>query len=61
MFETKNILLIILSFLTIVSGFIFLGSGTTFGVLSMTVAPILLVSAYCIIIPIAIMSGNKKK
>ncbi len=61
MFSTKNILLFVLGVLTIIGGYICLGAGTTFGVLSMTVAPFLLVAAYCIIIPVAIFSGGKNE
>jgi hypothetical protein len=41
-------------------GYICLGKGPLDNPLSISVAPVLLVAAYCVIIPIAIIKKNKK-
>lgn len=48
-FGSKNYILFGLAILVIVIGYFLLGSG------SMTMAPILLVLGYCVLIPVAIM------
>jgi hypothetical protein len=55
-FTSKNYILFAIGLLVIVLGYITLGYG------SITLAPILLVLGYCVIIPIAIIiSGGKEK
>jgi len=55
-FTSKNYLLFAIGLLVIVIGYIALGYG------SITLAPILLVLGYCVIIPVAIMiNGGKEK
>ena len=54
-FGKKNYLLFGLGILVIIVGFIFLRYG------SITIAPILLVLGYCVIIPISIIIQNKKE
>lgn len=56
-FGQKNYILFGLAILVIVIGYFLLGSG------SMTMAPILLVLGYCVLIPVAIMvrSGPEKE
>lgn len=44
-----------IALLTIIVGYIFLGSG------SITIAPILLVLGYCVLIPVAILLSPEKK
>ena len=48
-FGTKNYLVFALGLLSIILGYVFLSHG------SITLAPILLVLGYCVIIPVAIM------
>ncbi len=54
-FGRKNYLVFVLGILVIVLGYILLGYG------SITLAPILLVLGYCVIIPISIMIRDKKE
>ena len=55
-FTSKNYILFAIGLLVIVIGYITLGYG------SITLAPILLVLGYCVIIPVAIMvNGGKEK
>ena len=54
-FGKKNYLWFAIGLLIIIVGYIFLGSG------SITLAPILLVLGYCVIIPIAIIISGEKK
>jgi len=51
--SSLNIKLLVLSFLIIVAGFIFLSRG------SITLAPILLVLGYCVMVPVAIIYKPK--
>jgi hypothetical protein len=41
-------------------GYIFLSIPPVNGFMSMTVAPFLLVAGYCVIIPLALLAGEKK-
>jgi hypothetical protein len=54
-FGPRNYLIFGLGIIVIIIGYIFLASG------SITLAPILLVLGYCIIVPIAIIVNAKKK
>ena len=54
-FGKKNYLWFAIGLLVIIVGYIFLGSG------SITLAPILLVLGYCVLIPISILIGGEKK
>jgi hypothetical protein len=45
----------------IVLGYITLGMPPVNGFMTMTVAPLLLVAGYCVIIPLALLAGEKKK
>lgn len=54
-FGRKNYILFAVALVVIVAGFIALGQG------SMTLAPILLVFGYCVMIPWAILSKGKKE
>ncbi|MFC1475602.1 hypothetical protein ACFLQW_01200 [Candidatus Zixiibacteriota bacterium] len=54
-FGKRNYLAFIIGLVVIVAGFIFLAVGDT------VFAPILLVAGYCVIIPVAILMGDKKE
>lgn len=54
-FTSRNRTLLAIGILTLITGYIALGLG------SITLAPILLVAAYCVIIPIAIVAKGKKR
>ena len=54
-FAKKNYLAFVIGLVVIVAGFIFLAVGDT------VFAPILLVAGYCVIIPVAILMGDKKE
>ncbi|MFQ6102656.1 MAG: hypothetical protein ACE5OP_00005 [Candidatus Glassbacteria bacterium] len=53
-FSSLNIKLLIFSVAVIIAGFIFLSQG------SVTLAPILLVLGYCVLVPISIIYRSKK-
>jgi len=57
----RNMMLFVLGLVTIAVAFIFMAQPPVDGFLSRTLAPILLIVAYLIIIPIAIMARDKKK
>jgi hypothetical protein len=59
----KNIFLIVVGILMLVIGFFCLAQGPAENPVSLTVAPIILVLAYIVVIPIGILwySNNKKK
>ena len=59
----KNIFLIVVGILMLVIGFFCLAQGPAENPVSLTVAPIILVLAYIVVIPIGILwySKNKKK
>ena len=58
----KNILLVALGALLIVIGFVCLAQGPADNPVSLTVAPIILVLAYLVVIPIGIFwDGNDRK
>lgn len=56
----RNISIFLLGLATIAVGFILMAQPPVDGFLSRTLAPIVLVVAYLVIIPYAILSGNKK-
>lgn len=53
-FGKRNYLAFVIGLVVIAAGFIFLAAGDT------VLAPILLVAGYCVIIPVAILMGDKK-
>lgn len=57
----KNILLVALGTLLVVIGFVCLAQGPTDNPVSLTVAPIILVFAYLVVIPIGILWGGKSQ
>ncbi len=58
--ERKNILIFLIGLATIAVGFIVMAQPPVNGFLSRTLAPIILVIAYLVIIPIAIFKNFKK-
>jgi len=54
-FTSRNRTLLAIGIFTLIIGYIALGQG------SITLAPILLIAAYCVIIPIAIVAKGKKR
>ena len=54
-FGKRNYILFGIALLTIIVGYVFLGSG------SITIAPILLVLGYCVLVPVAILLPPEKK
>ena len=61
MLNKKNIILIAIGVLLLVIGFICLASGPADNPVSLTVAPLILVLAYVVIIPLGILFGGKKQ
>jgi uncharacterized membrane protein len=58
----KNITFLMVGILVIVIGYVLLAQGPVDNVLSITVAPFLLVISYCVLIPVAIiLKDNKQK
>jgi hypothetical protein len=60
-FSTKNFLVLGLSAVLIVVGFILLSQGPVDGFSSLTLAPLVLVIAYVIIVPIGILLPKSDK
>jgi len=60
-FERENYIIMGIGLLVIILGYIALSGNQVEGFLPLTVAPILLVLGYCIIIPIGIMYRKKEK
>lgn len=59
--ERENYIILGIGLLVIILGYAALSQMTLTGFLPLTVAPILLVSGYCVIIPIGIMYRKKVK
>ena len=57
----KNLILIAVGVLMLVIGFICLASGPADNPVSLTVAPLILVFAYLVVIPVGILFGGKKQ
>jgi uncharacterized membrane protein YphA (DoxX/SURF4 family) len=60
-FKKRNLIWFLSGLVVIVIGYFLLATGGKTGFQSLTLAPILLVIAYIIIIPIAIMISNNKQ
>ncbi|MDZ7399336.1 MAG: DUF3098 domain-containing protein [candidate division KSB1 bacterium] len=58
-FGRENYIIFLIGILTLVLGYIFLAQGPADSFWSLTLAPILLVLSYCVIIPIAILYRRK--
>lgn len=59
--DKKNIILIALGVLFLVIGFICLATGPADNPVSLTVAPLILVAAYLVVIPLGILWKGKKQ
>lgn len=57
----KNIILVCLGILLLVIGFFCLAQGPANNPISLTVAPVVLVIAYLVVIPLGIIWGGKNK
>jgi hypothetical protein len=57
----KNILLIAFGLLLLVIGYVCLAQGPAENPVSLTVAPIILIFAYLVVIPIGILWGSKSR
>jgi hypothetical protein len=57
----KNILIVAVGVLLLVVGFFCLAQGPAENPVSLTVAPLILVFAYIVIVPLGILWGSKKK
>ncbi len=60
-FSKVNYILLIVGIVTILAGFYALGQMPVMGTMPLVVAPILLILAYCVILPVAIMYRKKEK
>lgn len=61
MLTKKNILLIAIGIVLLIIGFICLATGPADNPVSLTVAPLILVLAYLVVIPLGILFGSKKQ
>ena len=61
MLTKKNILLIAIGIVLLIIGFICLATGPADNPVSLTVAPLILVLAYVVVIPLGILFGGKKQ
>jgi len=61
MFDKKNLVLIIAGVLLLIVGFFCLATGPAENPISLTVAPLILVVAYMVVIPLGILLGGKKQ
>jgi hypothetical protein len=59
-FEKQNITIILIGVATIILGYYLMSISETMGALAITVAPIILVIGYLIVIPYGIMYGAKR-
>ena len=60
MFRPLNYKLLGVSFVLLVVGYICLGQGPVNNPLSLSVAPVILVAVYCVLLPIAIVIKGKE-
>lgn len=60
-FSRENVIIFLIGILIIILGYIFLAQGPADSFWSLTLAPILLVISYCIIIPISIIYRKKTR
>jgi hypothetical protein len=61
MLNKKNIILVAIGVLLLVIGFICLATGPADNPVSLTVAPLILVIAYIVVIPLGILFSGKKQ
>jgi hypothetical protein len=60
LFSKKNITLFLIGCLVIATGFVLLAQGPVDNPLSITWAPFLLITGYCVLIPVAIILKDKE-
>ena len=60
-FERENFIIMGIGLLCIIAGYIALSGNTVEGFSQLTLAPLLLVLGYCVIIPVGIMYRKKEK
>jgi hypothetical protein len=60
-FDAKNMRIIALGVAVIVLGYVVMYFSPTMGDMALTVSPILLLLGYCVIVPMGIMAGVRKK
>jgi hypothetical protein len=60
-FSRENYIIFVIGILVIILGYIFMAQGPADSFWSLTLAPILLVFSYCIIIPISILYRKKQQ
>lgn len=61
LFSSINYKLLIASLLLLVLGYVLLGQGPLHNPVSLTVAPLLLIGAYFVLIPVAILAKGENK
>jgi hypothetical protein len=61
LFSAINFKLLGLSLALLVVGYILLGQGPVYNHLSWSVAPVILVVVYCVLLPISIIAKDKKQ
>ena len=59
-FSGKQIALLMAGIVTVILGYILLAQGPVDNPLSLSIAPILLVGGYCVVIPVALILNGKK-
>lgn len=59
--ERENYIILAVGLVLIVAGYIALSPNTVFGFLPLTLAPILLVLGYCVVIPLGILYRKREK
>ena len=60
-YSGRNIRFFVLGIAVIALGYLFLSRPPVDGFMSLTLAPLLLVIGYCVLIPMALLSGNKSE
>jgi hypothetical protein len=60
-FDSRNITIILAGVAVIALGYIVMYASPTMSAMALTVSPILLVLGYCVIVPIGIMAGIRRK
>ncbi len=60
-FSKSNYVLFVVSAAVLVIGYLALAQGPVDGFLSLSLAPVLLVIGYCVLIPVAIMYSSKSE
>jgi len=60
-FSSVNFRLLGICILLLIIGYIFLGQGPVYNHMSWSIAPVILVAVYCVLIPITILYKKKKE